>query len=120
MSAQIQIFGLAKSAASRKARRFFSERRIAVHDIDVRRKPPSPGELRHWIQRFGVDGVLDHDGKAAQDRGLQYLGGSEEDWIERMVDDPRLIRLPLVRCGRELAVGEDPEGWQRIADVAGR
>lgn len=118
MSTQIQIFGLAKSAASRKARRFFAERGVAVHDVDVKKKPPSPGELRKWINAFGVAGVLDDDARVVKDRGLRYLGGTDEDWIDRMVSEPRMIRLPLVRCGKELSVGEDPAAWQRFADVA--
>lgn len=117
MSVQIQIFGLAKSAASRKARRFFAERGIKVHEVDVKKKPPSPRELRRWVTAFGVDGVLDADSKIVKDRGLQYLGGSADDWIERMIDEPAMIRLPLVRCGKDLSVGEDPRAWQRFADA---
>ena len=117
MQPQIQIFGLSKSSASRKARRFFAERGIRVHEVDVARKPPSPGELRTWVQAFGVDGVLDAESKVVRDRGLQYLGGSDEDWIERMAADPAMIRLPLVRCGRDLSVGEDPQAWSRFAEA---
>lgn len=117
MQPQIQLFGLARSSASRKARRFFAERGIKVHDVDVARRPPSPGELRKWVTAFGVDGVLDADSKAVKDRGLQYLGGSTDDWLERMVEEPAMIRLPLVRCGRDLSVGEDPDAWQRFADA---
>jgi arsenate reductase-like glutaredoxin family protein len=117
MNAQIQIFGQAKSSESRKARRFFAERGIAFHDVDVKKKPPSPGELRKWVARFGVDGVLDADSKVVKDRGLRYLGGSHDDWIARMVDEPAMIRLPLVRCGKDLSVGEDPASWQRFADA---
>lgn len=117
MTTQIQIFGRAKSKSTRKARRFFSDRGITVHDVDVDRKPPSPGELRRFVQAHGVDRVLDSDSAVVRDRGLQYLGGSDDDWIERMVAEPRMIRLPLVRCGKQVAVGEDPDAWQRFADA---
>lgn len=117
MATQIQIFGRAKSKATRKAQRFFSDRGIAVHDVDVDRKPPSPGELRRFVTAHGVDGVLDSDSAVVRDKGLQYLGGSEDDWIDRMVAEPRMLRLPLVRCGQQVAVGEDPDAWQRFADI---
>ena len=114
----VQLFGLAKSQATRKAQRFFSERRIPVAYHDCRRRAPKPGELRKWVQRFGVEAVLDPDSKAYQRQGLQYVSASDDDWLERMAADPAIMRLPLARCGNELAVGEDPEAWQRLADAA--
>jgi arsenate reductase (glutaredoxin) len=114
----VQLFGHPKSPASRKAERFFKERRIGLHYVDVRRRAPAPGELRKWIQRFGVEGVLDPGSRSYQEQGLRYVSGSEDAWIERITADPTLLRLPLARCGRELTVGDDPEGWQRLADAA--
>lgn len=113
----VQLLGLAKSKATRKAQRFFSERRIPVAFVDLRTRPPAPGELRKWIQRFGVEGVLDADSRSYREQGLQFLGGDEEVWIGRMVADPTILRLPLARCGRDLAVGDDPQAWQRFADT---
>jgi arsenate reductase (glutaredoxin) len=113
----VQMFGHAKSKATRKAQRFFSERRVSVAFVDLRKKPPSPGELRKWVQRFGVEAVLDPEAKAYQDKGLQYVSASEEDWLTRMAADPAVLRLPLVRCGKDLAVGDDEEAWQRFVDA---
>lgn len=111
------MFGLAKSKATRKAQRFFSERRVAVTFVDLRKRDPSPGELRRWVQRFGVEAVLDPDSKAYRDQGLQYVSASEQDWLARMSADPAVLRLPLVRCGRDLAVGDDEDAWQRMVDA---
>lgn len=116
----IHLFGHAKSSASRKAQRFFSERRIPVHFHDVRSRAPAPKELRRWVQRFGVDGVIDESSTTYREQGLAYLSADEEGWVDRLVADPSLLTLPLVRCGDELAVGEDPEGWERLAVVAGQ
>jgi arsenate reductase-like glutaredoxin family protein len=115
---QVQLFGTAKSKATRKAQRFFSERRVPVSFVDVNRKPPSPGELRRFVQRFGVDTVLDPDSKTYQDEGLRFVSASEEDWIRRMAADPGIIRLPLGRCGNDLSVGDDQAAWQRLAEAA--
>jgi arsenate reductase (glutaredoxin) len=115
---EVQLFGLAKSAATRKAQRFFKERRVPLAYHDCAKRAPAPGELRKWVQRFGVDAVLDPDSKAYQRQALQYVSASEDDWLERMAADPGIIRLPLARCGDELALGDDPDGWQRLADAA--
>jgi arsenate reductase (glutaredoxin) len=114
----VQLFGHAKSKTTRKAQRFFSERRIPVHMVDVKVRKPSPGELRRWVQRFGVDGVLDPESKAYRDQGLQYVSASDDTWIARLAADPSPLRWPLARLGTDLTVGDDPEGWQRLADVA--
>lgn len=114
----VQLFGLRKSQATRKAQRFFSERRVRVHFVDCAQRPPAPGELRKWVQRFGVEALLDPESKAYRDQGLGYVSAGEDDWLRRMAADPAVLRLPLGRYGKDLTVGEDPEGWQRLADAA--
>lgn len=114
----IQVLGTAKSTATRKAQRFFSERRVRFHFLDVRKKAPTPGELRKWVQRFGVERVLDPSSATYQEQGLQYVSASEDDWLARMAASPGILRLPLVRCGKDLSVGDDPDAWGRFADAA--
>lgn len=114
----VQLFGLRRSQATRKAQRFFAERRVPVHFVDCDRRPPAPGELRRWVQRFGVEALLDPDAKAYREQGLRYVSASDDDWIARMTAEPSVLRLPLARCGRELTVGEDPDGWGRLAAAA--
>lgn len=114
----VQLFGHAKSKATRSAQRFFSERRVPVHFVDLRTRSPAPGELRRWVQAFGVEAILDSESKAYTEQGLRYVSASEEDWIARLCRDPSPLALPLARCGRELTVGHDPDGWQRLAETA--
>ncbi|MGI8575204.1 MAG: arsenate reductase family protein [Egibacteraceae bacterium] len=115
--ADIQLLGHPSSKATGKARRFFSERRVPVHYVDLRKRAPTPGELRKWIQRFGHEAMLDPTAKAYREQGLSYVSVGEDSWLERMSADPTILRLPLVRCGKELAVGEDPVAWQRFVDA---
>lgn len=115
---EILLFGHPKSKVTRKAKRYFSERGVAFSERDMRKRAPSPGELRRWVQRFGVDGVIDTDARVYKERGLQYLGGDVDDWVDRFVAEPQLMRLPLVRRGDMLTVGDDPEGWQGVIDAA--
>ena len=114
----VQLFGHPKSKVTKKAQRWFSERRIDVSFVDLRKRPPSPGELKRFVQKFGVPAVLDPDSPAYKAKGLQYVSASDDDWVTRMVADPQVLRLPLVRGGSELAVGDDEAGWQRAADAA--
>jgi arsenate reductase len=111
---EVQLFGVAKSQATRKAQRYFSERRVPVAYHDLRKRNPAPGELRKWVQRFGVQGVLDQHSPAYRDQGLSYVSASEADWLERLSADPSPLRLPLARCGSDLAVGDDVEAWERF------
>ena len=66
----IQIFGIQKSADTRKALRFFKERRVNVHFVDLKIRAASKGELTRFVQKFGVDGILDRDSKRFNALGL--------------------------------------------------
>ncbi|HBY63014.1 MAG TPA: arsenate reductase [Solibacterales bacterium] len=116
----VQIFGLKSSQETRAAERFFKERRIPIQFVDLKQKPMSPGELKRFTDRFGVQGVLDREGKAFAEAGLGYMKLSDQDWLRRIEGDARLLRLPLVRLGNRLCVGRDDEAWKVIADEAGR
>lgn len=115
---QVQLFGHPKSKASRKAQRWLKERRIPFSYVDVTKRPPSPGELRRFVERFGVDAVLDAASPAYKEKGLQYVSASVDDWLTRMTAAPEVLNFPLVRCGNELAVGDDEPGWARVAAAA--
>ena len=110
----VQIFGLKNSAATRAAERFFKERRIAIHFVALTRKPMSPGEIGRFVQRFGLAALVDTEGKAWIDAGLKYLKVSDAELLSRIERDPRLLRLPLVRCGNRLSVGHDEDAWKAM------
>ena len=113
---QIQIFGTKKSSATRAAERFFKERGVKVHFVDVATKPMSKGELTRFVQKFGVNGLLDTEGKAYERSNLAYLRTTEESVIAKMLKDPGLLRLPLVRGGKVLSVGEDKASWAQMLE----
>lgn len=113
--AVVQIFGVKGSQATRAAERFFKERRIQLQLIDLKVKPMAPGELRRFVQRFGLNGLMDTEGKAYVDAGLKYLQQSEDQLLARVEKDPKLLRLPLVRHGQTVCVGHDEAGWKAIA-----
>lgn len=110
----VQVFGTPDSQPTRAALRFFKERRIEVHFVDVRRKPMAPGELRRFVERLGVRALADTESKAWRDAGLGYLSMSDVDLAERLLADQRLLRIPLVRAQNAFAAGRDEAAWKAL------
>jgi arsenate reductase (glutaredoxin) len=110
----VQIFGVKNSNATRAAERFFKERRVAIQFVDLKIKPMAPAEIRRFVQRFGLDKLIDTESSAWIDAGLRYLKMTEADLLARVERDPKLLRLPLVRSGNLLAVGQDEAGWKAM------
>ncbi len=107
----IQVFGVKKSAETRAALRFFAERRIKVHFVDFAVRPPALGELQRFAQRFGVTGLLDPESKRFVELGLGAARYSDDRWLDRLAAEPLLLRLPLVRFGKELTIGSAEATW---------
>lgn len=113
----VQIFGVRSSSAVRSAERFFKERRIPIHFVDLKHKPMAPGEINRFIQRFTLSGLLDTEGKAFADAGLRYLKLSDSELLARIEKEPKLLRLPLVRGGAgQLSVGQDEAAWKAMLE----
>jgi len=108
----VQIFGFRNDQETRKAQRFFSERRIAVHFVDLDERPASLGELRRFKERFGASALIDRDNPCFRALGLHVAGDSPERLLDRAVTEPRLLRTPLVRSGNQLSIGYDPDQWR--------
>ncbi len=108
----VQIFGVKKSADTRKALRFFAERRINTHFVDLDERAASLGELTRFIQKFGLDRVIDRDSRRFADLGLAHARMSDQRWIEKLVDEPLLLRMPLVRHGNALSIGLAETDWK--------
>lgn len=113
---EVQIFGVKKSAETRKALRFFSERRIKTHFVDLTERPPSLGELKRFTQRFGLDALIDRESRAFLDLGLRHARLSEDRWLEELADVPSMLRMPLVRQigpgAKGLTVGLAEDEWR--------
>ena len=108
----IQIFGVKGSSATRAAERFFKERRVAIQVVDLNHKPMAPGEIKRFIERFGLPGLLDTAGKAYIGAGLQYLKLSDSELLQRIEREPKLLRLPLVRAAKQVSIGHDEAAWK--------
>lgn len=104
---QVQIFGTKKSAETRKALRFFAERRVKTHFVDLAERAASLGELKRFSQKFGVEGILDRESKRFAELGLRTALYGEEKWLSILADEPYLLKQPLVRMQNKLCVGVD-------------
>ena len=117
MAVIVQIFGVKNSQSTRAAERFFKERRIAIQLIDLKQKPMSPSEIRRFVERFGLNSLLDVAGKPYEDAGLKYLKVSDADMLQKIEREPRLLKLPLVRAGKHVSIGQDETSWKAMAEA---
>ena len=108
----IQVFGFEDDNATRAALRFFRERRIVVHFVDLRKKPIAAGELRRFTDRLGPAALLDTESRPYREQGLGYLSTDTAGINGRLLADPRLLRLPLVRYGERFTAGKDEAAWK--------
>jgi arsenate reductase len=108
----VQIFGVKKSADTRKALRFFAERRMRTHFVDLMERAASRGELTRFAQKFGVQALIDESSKRYGDLGLRTARYGDERWLEILVDEPLLLKMPLVRHGSALTVGAAETTWK--------
>ena len=108
----IQVFGRRDSRPTQKALRFFKERRTPVSFVDLALRPPAPTELRRFRERLGADALLDRESARYRELGLAYLRMDDDEVFERVLADPSLLRLPLVRSGSRFTAGLDEDAWK--------
>jgi len=114
---EVQVFGIRKSAETRKALRFFAERRIKTHFVDLMERAASKGELRRFVDKFGINALLDTESKRFQELGLRHSRMSDDSWLEKLADEPLLLRMPLVRNANQLTIGADEATWKKWMEM---
>jgi arsenate reductase-like glutaredoxin family protein len=111
--ANLQVFGTKKCPETRKAERWLKERRINFQMIDLAQKGPSPGELKKIANAVGgVEKLIDREGKRYLEKGLKYAAPTGPRIEQALLDDPLLLRTPIVRAGDRATVGFVPEVWE--------
>jgi arsenate reductase-like glutaredoxin family protein len=108
----VQVFGREDSQATRAALRFFKERRVGVHFVDLRRNLISRGELQRFVTRLGAATLADTTSRPWRDAGLGYLSMDDAELAARLLADTRLLRLPLVRNGNAVTAGPADATWK--------
>ena len=107
----VQVFGFKDCQETRKALRFFSERRIPVHFVDLYEKPASKGELRRFADKHGAAALIDRTSPRFKALGLHVSGDSPQRQVERALTEPRLLKTPLVRIDQRVSIGYTPDEW---------
>jgi arsenate reductase (glutaredoxin) len=107
----VQVFGFKNCQDTRKALRFFAERRIPVHFVDLEERPASKGELRRFAEKFGPAALINRESPRFRALGLHVSGDSPQRQLQRAEAEPRLLRTPLVRDGNRVSAGHAPEVW---------
>ena len=108
----VQIFGVKKNAETRKALQFFAERRVRAHFVDLQERAASRGELTRFAQKFGVSALVDATSKRFDDLGLRTARYGDERWLQILVDEPFILKMPLVRHGNALTIGAAETTWK--------
>lgn len=111
-SMNIQIFGSKKCNDTKKAQRFFKERGIKFQFIDMKEKGMSKGEFNSVAQvNGGIENMIDWNGKDQDTLALiKYI--AEEDKLEKILENPQVIKTPVVRNGKQSTIGYQPEVWK--------
>lgn len=113
----VQVFGFNDCAETRKALRFFAERRMPVHFVNLTERPASKGELRRFQEKYGAAAVIDRSAPKFRALGLHVRGDSPERMLERALTEPRILKTPLVRVGNRVSIGHQPDDWKAWIDA---
>ncbi|MEO8799855.1 MAG: ArsC/Spx/MgsR family protein [Polyangiaceae bacterium] len=109
----IQIFGTKKCKETRKAERWFKERGIHVQSVELTEKGLSAGELRSVASGVGgVEALIDRESKRYVDKGFKYSAPTTARIETILLEDPLLLKTPIVRRGRDATLGYAPEVWE--------
>lgn len=106
----VQIIGTKGCSETRKAERFFSERRIQFHFRDLNEKGLAKGELENITRVIPIEELIDRDGKQYRKRNMQYMVFNIE---EELLSDSLLLKTPIVRNGKEVTIGYQPDVWKK-------
>ena len=108
----IQIFGKAKCFDTKKAERFFKERRLRFQSVDIVKYGLSKGEyLSVKSAAGGMDALIDESSKEYETQFIKYIG-DKSDIEERLLENPGMFKTPIVRCGKKATVGYKPDIWE--------
>jgi arsenate reductase-like glutaredoxin family protein len=78
----------------------------------LKERPASLGELKRFAQKFGIGALIDNTSPAFSDLGLRHARMSDESWLGKLVEEPLLLRMPLVRNGNQLTIGLEESKWK--------
>lgn len=106
------MFGTQKDQQTRRALRFWSERRVKVHFVDLKERAASKGELQRFVQKFGLTALIDRASRRYAELGLGASRLSDDRWMQLLTEEPFLLVQPLTRWGSRLTLGLAEDEWK--------
>lgn len=106
------MFGTQKDQQTRRALRFWSERRVKVHFVDLKERAASKGELQRFVQKFGLTALIDRASRRYAELGLGASRLSDARWMQLLTEEPFLLVQPLTRWGSRLTLGLAEDEWK--------
>ncbi|MCP4133373.1 MAG: ArsC family transcriptional regulator [bacterium] len=107
----IQIFGTKKCKTTQKAVRFFKERGVTAHLLDIKERGPSKGELKSISRSVPLEDLINTESKEYEKKGLKYI---KHDIEEVLQEEPLLMTTPVVRSGNKAVAGFEPKAWEEM------
>lgn len=107
---EVQIFGTPNCKETQKAVRYFKERNVKVHLIDLNEKKLSKGELNNILQTVSLDDLIDTESKKYKERQLAF---KIYDKFEEILENPTIAKTPITRFERKATVGYEPDTWKK-------
>ena len=114
----VQIYALKKNFAVQKAERFFKERRVPAQAVDLKKHKLGLREVQLFARAAGgAANLVDRDSVSARSHPICHTD-NEQVILDYLLEKPEFLRTPIVRDGQHVVIGEDPAGWQRLAEGA--
>ena len=85
---------------------------MKTHFVDLNERAASRGELTRYLQRFGIAALVNESSRRFAELGLRTARYGDERWLQILVDEPQLLRMPLVRHGNALTIGAAEPTWK--------
>lgn len=111
MPSNLQVFGKKKCFDTKKAERYFKERKIKFQFIDLKIKSMSKGEIESVSRAVGLRNMLNTESPLYQAKNLDRIS-TPSLIIEIMMENPDVLKTPIVRCGKQATIGYAPEVWE--------
>jgi arsenate reductase-like glutaredoxin family protein len=108
----MQIYGTRKCGKTKKAERFFRDRGIPYHFVDLTERLLSKGELENIRRGLEGESLIDTESPAYKKRGMAHMDYNE---TEELLADPLLLRTPVIREGSRVIIGGDEKAWKALA-----
>lgn len=110
----MKIWGIKNCQSVKKALDFLEQNGMEYEFVDYKKNPPSLDDLARWVEKVGIESVLNHKGRTYKDLGVKEMNLDTQGKIELMRENPTLIKRPVLEIGEECYFGFDEKKYEEI------